>query len=66
MPCTVHDQAAAIIQGGMRVAYQKALLDHTQGYECFSYDVGVEGRGSSGGKNFNFVMDLHSYTCLDP
>ncbi len=60
------DQAAAIAAGGLRIAYQKAVLDETLGYECFSYAVAMEGRGSSEDKEFDFVMDLHSFICLDP
>ena len=62
----VGDQAAAITVEGLHVVYQKGLLDNALGYDCFSYDVGLEGEGALQDRSFSFVMDLHSYTCLDP
>ena len=62
----MNDEAAAIAVEGLRVFHQNALLDHTLGYDCFSYEVGVEGKGALEDKTFDFVMDLHSYICLDP
>jgi len=62
----VSDQAAATTVEGLHVVYQKAFLDHALGYDCFSYDVGMEGEGALQDRDFSFVMDVHSYTCLDP
>lgn len=45
---------------------QQAKLDQSIGYTCYKYDAVLEDRGVKGFPNVAFVIDFHSYECIDP